>query len=453
MCRSNDRIKEIEDVPSNYLCTSCGSCVSICPTNALEMKRDHKGIYIPVRNKSECNDCGLCIKVCPGHSVDFKDLNLKVFSRLPENPSVGNLLSCYLAYSTDLELRKGGQSGGVVSALLIYALERGIIDGAIVTRTDPSDPLAPETFVARTRKEIVKASKSKYCPVPTNAILRDELKEDERFAFVGIPCQIHGVRKEEGIRPSFKEKIVLHLGLFCERTLNFHFQEYLLSKIGVKREEVNKFVYRSKEWRGWPGDTLIELKDGKVKNIPRKLRINAKTFFTPSRCMLCFDKLNELADLSFGDAWLPEVLSSDRLGTSMIISRTTTGEKLLEQAAADGVIKFEVISEDDVIRSQSLEKKLLLEENFKVAKFFAGDTPDYGLESLFSKASWVGLGAALIDYMFSRVSLIAPLRSLLNSIPLTFCRAVLFFRGTVLSLAVRAKRIENPYVTLKNEVG
>ena len=30
------------------------------------------------------------------------------------------------------------------------------------------NPLEPEPFIARTREEIIEASKSKYCPVPAN---------------------------------------------------------------------------------------------------------------------------------------------------------------------------------------------------------------------------------------------------------------------------------------------
>jgi coenzyme F420 hydrogenase subunit beta len=47
-----------------------------------------------------------------------------------------------------------------------FALEEGIIDGALVTRMKKDRPLEPEPFIARTREEIIEASKSKYCGVP-----------------------------------------------------------------------------------------------------------------------------------------------------------------------------------------------------------------------------------------------------------------------------------------------
>ena len=45
---------------------------------------------------------------------------------------LGNYKSCVSARSTDKELLKHAQDGGIVSSLFAYALEEGIIDGAIV---------------------------------------------------------------------------------------------------------------------------------------------------------------------------------------------------------------------------------------------------------------------------------------------------------------------------------
>jgi coenzyme F420 hydrogenase subunit beta len=51
--------------------------------------------------------------------------------------------------------------------------------------------------------------------------------------------------------------------------------------------------------------------------------------FVPYRCTLCSDKMNELADISCGDAWFSE-LSSDRTGQSLVIVRNETGRRFLD---------------------------------------------------------------------------------------------------------------------------
>ena len=45
--------------------------------------------------------------------------------------------------------------------------------------------------------EPVSATKSKYCPVPANVRIKKILRRNGKFAVVGLPCHIHGVRKAE----------------------------------------------------------------------------------------------------------------------------------------------------------------------------------------------------------------------------------------------------------------
>ncbi|MHC1595636.1 MAG: coenzyme F420 hydrogenase/dehydrogenase beta subunit N-terminal domain-containing protein [Candidatus Syntropharchaeales archaeon] len=99
----------------------------------------------------------MCYKVCPGHEVDFKELNLEIFGKEPDDILIGNYLNCYIDHATDHEIRYNSASGGLVTALLIYMLEEGLIDGALVTRMKANNPLEPEPFIARTREEIIEA--------------------------------------------------------------------------------------------------------------------------------------------------------------------------------------------------------------------------------------------------------------------------------------------------------
>jgi hypothetical protein len=40
----------------------------------------------------------------------------------------------------------------------------------------------------------------------------------------------------------------------------------------VKRDEVKRFAFRSKNWRGWPGDMQVETYTGKTIDIPGRWR-------------------------------------------------------------------------------------------------------------------------------------------------------------------------------------
>ena len=344
----------IVQVVKDGLCTGCGTCIALCPEEAIKLTiNEKKGIYVPELNEEKCNNCGFCYEVCPGHEVDFKQLNLEIFGKESEDVLIGNYLNCYIGHSTDYDIRYNSASGGLITQLLIFALKEGIIDGALVTRMKKDNPLEPEPFIARTREEIIEASKSKYCPVPANVALKEilESKEGEKFAVVGLPCHINGIRKAEGINKRLKEKIYLHIGIFCGHAPNFLGTEFLLNKLGIKKEDVKNLSYRGE---GWPGSMKVSLESGELLLLLPDYwgGLFGLNFFTPVRCLLCSDGICELADISFGDAWLPE-LSDDKIGKSIIVSKNEIGEKLLQAMKLKNKIELNETSAKKVIRSQA----------------------------------------------------------------------------------------------------
>jgi len=105
---------------------------------------------------------------------------------------------------------------------LLSLLNEKIIDGALVTRMGRDDPLKPEAFIATTKDELIDAIGSKYCPVPANVALNEILNSNfKKFAVVGLPCHIHGLRKAERLKKELREKIALHIGLFCSYGITF----------------------------------------------------------------------------------------------------------------------------------------------------------------------------------------------------------------------------------------
>lgn len=343
---ANHPLKEALD---NNLCNGCGTCAGICPNNAIVMQISN-GLYVPTLDSSKCKKCCTCIKVCPGVSVNFHSLNRFFFSRIPENIILGNFTGCYAGHSTDDEIRWNASSGGLVTGLLVYLLEEGIIDGALVTKMGLQNPIEPEVIIATTKEEIISASQSKYCPVPANTAIRKILDENGKFAVVGLPCHIHGIRKAEMLNQKLREKIILHLGLFCGHGVNFLGTEFALKKIGIDKDEVKKIDYRRHEF---PGIMSIKLRDGSTKSISHlefwKLLFSNFSFFSPIRCTLCSDATSEFADISFGSAWLPE-LTKDK--NSICLSRTKVGEEILQIAKLKKKIYIEKINCKEIIQAE-----------------------------------------------------------------------------------------------------
>ena len=406
----------IAQIVKDELCTGCGTCIALCPEEALKLTIDEKkGIYIPELNEDECNNCGICFKVCPGHEVDFKELNLEIFGKLPEDILIGNYLNCYVGHATDYDIRYNSASGGLVTQLLIFALEEGIIDGALVTRMKRDNPLEPEPFIARTKEEIIKASKSKYCPVPANVALKEimESEDSERFAVVGLPCHIHGIRKAEQINKKLKEKIVLHIGLFCNHAPNFWGTKLLLQRLKVREDEMIKLDYRGE---GYPGSMKISQKSGELLLLlPDYWDFVGAYFFYPARCLMCSDEICELADISFGDAWLPE-LSEEKIGKSIVVSKSEIGEKILQLMKSKNKIELTEVGVEKVIQSQAgmlyFKKKNLNARNklFKVV-------PKYNIQNNLLEPDTIDLLLALFPYLNSYASSKSLLRKVLCHIP------------------------------------
>jgi len=337
--------KNIQAVIEKGLCFGCGSCVNFCPQGAIEMVIDEEqGTYVPKIDKNKCKNCGACLESCPQ--------NLQIdHNKEPDNALIGNYLNCYVGYAKDNSFRYNSSSGGMITSLLVFALEKKIISGALVVRMKKDKPLEPEPFIARSRKEIIEASGCKYCPVPVNIILKEILdsKPEEKFAIVGLPCHILGTKRAEEIKKELEQKIVLHFGLFCNHTPNFHGTKNLLEKFKIKQKQVIKLDYRC---QGWPGQMRI-LKKQKETILPSSIYWNiiGSDLFTPKPCLACNEYTSELADISFGDAWLPE-FKNDKIGRSIIISRSQQGQDILQMAKKEKIIELEPVSSKKVIFSQ-----------------------------------------------------------------------------------------------------
>jgi coenzyme F420 hydrogenase subunit beta len=397
------------------LCTGCGACVAVCPTNAVRMIKHYpKGIYIPKINHKKCNLCGLCSKVCPGRSVDFIGLNLEFFGKKSmDDLFLGNYLKCYMGHGLNYEIRYNSSSGGIITSLLVFAMEKGIIKGALVTRMRKGNPLEPEVTLAKTKEDIVYASGSKYCPVPLNTGLKKILNEHGKFAIVGLPCHIHAIRKAELINERLRKKIALHIGLFCGHTPNFLATEFLLKQIAVKKTDITEISYRG---RGWPGRMMIKLKGGNEKLIsfPEYYSRGFGSFFYPVRCTLCCDLTCELADLSCGDAWLPE-LAGETTGKSIIISRNAISERILNSAKVEKVLELEQVSPERVIKSQRkmlYSKKQNLQARLFLFRLLKRELPDYN--SLFLKAGFIDYPKALWFYTKLKIGSERSLWNLVN---------------------------------------
>lgn len=340
-----------EELEIGTECNGCGTCQSACPRKAITMHISSSGTYRPKLDPSRCNSCSLCLEVCPSQ-VDFRALERRIFNNNSNDPFLGKYLNLYIGRAIDRFFLDNSTSGGLVTALLCHCLGKNAITGALVTTMGKEGSLEPSVVLAQTEKEIVAASESKYMPVPVNVGLEQIEAHDGKYAIVGLPCHIHGVRKAEKINRTLDDRLYLHFGLFCSHTVNLNGTNMLIAKLDTHISKVVRLSYRTE---GWPGFFSIRLRDGIKKKIPfgKVWAIFGSFFFVPTACLLCCDLTNELADISFGDAWLPELKGAQR-GYSLVITRSDKGEELLQDAQREGKIRLKKIERTDILKSHKL---------------------------------------------------------------------------------------------------
>jgi len=323
-------------------CSGCGMCSYICPQHAIEIKLIDGGYY-PVIDKHLCNGCGKCVKVCPGLYRDWDNLNKSVFGGIPEDIYIGNYCNIFYGYATNTEIRYSSSSGGMVTGLLVYMLKQKFIDGAIVTKFIFEDnTIRAKAFIATTEKEVLDSRGSKYCPVDFHNALNEIRHFTGKLAVVCLPCHAISLRKAMLIDKNLSSKIEYIFSLFCGRTpLHFALDTFL------KEQKVNGHITDLYiRGNGWPGKTVVWT-DRNDKMIVAYLKVwrsfLGKDIFLPLSCYCCYDFLGEFADISFGDAWIPQC-KNDNTGSSVFIIRTSKADDVIKKAKEDNIITMRPLS-------------------------------------------------------------------------------------------------------------
>ena len=219
----------IQDVQKPGLCHRCGGCVTFCSSvnyGALELDADGKPRYGEIE---KCIECGLCHAICP----EIDELEKETRERVGWTAPIGRVIETTVARAADPAVRRAATDGGVVTALLLHLLERGRIDGAIVTKQD--GPFRRRPFLATTTEEIKQAAGfffdtshgmkdfgDRYMTHSQIEEFDPMLKKGlKRVAFVGTPCQVKSVRRMQTLGLVPADAVHICLGLFCSGNFTF----------------------------------------------------------------------------------------------------------------------------------------------------------------------------------------------------------------------------------------
>lgn len=365
--------RDITEVVDNYLCHSCGTCFSSCGHDCISYNQSTAGFLFPKIDYDACTNCGLCFDVCPGDHF-----NKKLINKTSEDPFIGNIDKSFVGKAVDEDIYYNSQSGGVTTALLKYMLDKEVVSAVVVTQMNEKT-LKSEPKIVKDSKELMSSQKSKYVPTNLTSIIPDVLKIEGKIAIVGLSCHMHGLENLTSIRKKLNDKLI-KIGLICDRVMLYSAIPFFTEK--TTKNTVTNFVFRDTSNTSYPGDISF-YEDGKLHIMDKKNRKSMKDFFTPTRCMLCFDKMNIYSDIVLGDPHGVENTDKEN-GESLVLVRTSLGKDIVNDAIANNFINLRDASLEQAISGQGIElKRKKFNANIKAWKELGKTVPAYP-ENIFS---------------------------------------------------------------------
>lgn len=338
--------ESVESIVERALCCGCGACARSCPSSAIVYIRNVAGYIIPKVDRIACIQCGKCLHVCP--SVDIQEV---VESAYADNFR-GKCINGYVGYAANSLLRSEGQSGGLLSAFLIWMLREGKIDGAIVNRFN-NHIQRNEAVYADTEDGILAGVGSYYAQSPVvDAVLANKGK---RLAVVTLGCQAEALSKLRKHDEALNESLVV-VGLVCGGNYSGDYIDDLIDLAcrGHGMGVASKMRFRSKENDGWPGNVAVWFDDAKVC-LPSVRRIERKELYIVPRCRVCCDRMNLYADVVFVDPWGIK-REDNKKGNTVAITRTEKGDGLFAEFLQSEDSVCEPISPDEINLGQRIDK-------------------------------------------------------------------------------------------------
>ena len=258
----------------------------------------------PAAPRGLCTDCGLsrlpnardCGAACQFIRPDYPALERQVHGREAGTTGEETFFGVHLAMHRAAlrDPAPGAQWTGIATRLAQRALETGAVDAVLTVVPAAEDRWRPVPALITDPADMARARGMRMGYAPVLALLKPAAEAGHRrIAVVGIPCQVHALRK---IEAALAFESVTVIGTPCSdntTTANFH---AFLARLDPAPETISYLEFRP--------DYRVEIRhdDGRVRTVPfLKLPLAdlAPDFF-PLTCRTCVDYSNRLSDVTVG---------------------------------------------------------------------------------------------------------------------------------------------------------
>jgi coenzyme F420 hydrogenase subunit beta len=223
------------------------------------------------------------------------------------------------------------QNGGAVTGLLTFALEKKIIDSAIVSASSKEKLFCPLPILARNVQEILDSAGTRYTYSPNVQALAEATKQSVKaVAFVGTPCQVAAVRRMQEKGLDCARPVKLLIGLMCSEAFSYEdlMVKHVQNKLGINLHTVKRTKIVADKMTIITGEGEVAVPLLTIKKYARKA------------CERCRDFSSELADISVGGLGLGD--------WTLVIVRTPIGEQIFAEAEKAKALITRPVRMDDV---------------------------------------------------------------------------------------------------------
>lgn len=311
-------MKDICDIKK---CTGCNLCVSVCPKNCIEFKKEYNGHTYPLIDESTCIDCNKCVKFCIANQTNISKNEAK--------------FGCYAAWHKNPTEQYESASGGVATAITRFILKQG----GKVYGCAWNNKLEAIHIGIESEGEIEKLRKSKYTLSKITKELFQDIKTEvdsgRLCLFIGVACQCDAIKKYMKTVPNN----LIIIDLLCRGgaspLLFSHHINYLTKKYKLK--DINNVTFRGGDY-----DCRIALRhNNQVKYHGRQfeneyfLGFMSHVLYRES-CFSCqYASRNRIGDITLADFWgldesIVEKYDFQKKGVNLTLINTEKGKMILD---------------------------------------------------------------------------------------------------------------------------
>jgi coenzyme F420 hydrogenase subunit beta len=350
----------IEETIDRDICIGCGAC-SAATGGAVKVTLGPTRMYKADITGASAEAVRTASRVCPFSDESPNEDELGAphgDDGMHRNQWLGQYTRTFAGRVADDDYVMGSSSGGLTSWLLRKLLEQGHADATISVGRPITERMSLFEYSVMEPEDLVGQRKSQYYAASMAEVLGLIAESDRRYVLVGVPCFIRAARALCRERPEFRDRLPIFVALVCGHYKTQGFAESLAWQLGVTPDKLGEVDFRVKRPERGANDYDFAARDahsGELVSAPVRELVGGNwghSAFQPEACNFCDDVVGETADVSFGDAWLPQFISDPR-GTNVVVSRNRVIDRLFDEGHAAGEIEVLEATPADVAASQA----------------------------------------------------------------------------------------------------